>query len=114
MARSTEGILVAVSRVKELALPQRVVLVVGIGLCLLSAWSWWYLGSYAEDVQTAADFLRSSTGTAGTDPPPVDTYYVETSGGWQYLAVPVGLVVLWTSLSLWLLGPASEADQRGR
>lgn len=98
-----------------LALPQRVVLVVGIGLCLLCAWSWWYLANYADSVQTAADFLRTQTGISAADAPPGETYYVEaTSGGWQYLAVPVGLVVLWTAVSLWLLGPSSDAGRDDR
>lgn len=96
---------------RRLALPQRVVLVVGIGLCLLSAWSWWYSGNYADGVQTAADFLRSEAGAPASDVPPEETYYVVMSGGWQHLAVPVGLVVFWTAVSVWLLGPAREAGR---
>lgn len=96
------------SRLRTLALPQRVVLVVAIGLCLLCAWSWWYVGKYAESVQTAADFLGTQT-----DAPQVDTYFVVSSGGWEHFAVPLGLVVLWTGVSVWLLGAPPETSQKG-
>lgn len=82
-----------------------------MGLCLLSAWSRWYFGNYADSVQTAADFLRSQTGPPA-DVPPGETYYVVASGGWQHLAVPMGLVVLWTAASVWLLGPPETRQNR--
>lgn len=100
------------SRVRGLALAQRLVLVVGLGLCLLSGWLWWYSAAFADDVQTVQNLFRSEMAVSPEDDGSSDTYYGVTSGGWEHLAVPVGLVVLWTAASIWLLGPRDDADDR--
>ncbi|WP_436792695.1 hypothetical protein [Actinospongicola halichondriae] len=91
---------------RRMTMPQRVVLVVALGLLVVSGWAWWYFGevapvndgwfAYAPDQQT-------------------DTYwYATTRRPPEFLIVPVALVALWAAISIWLLGlrasPDSEAD----
>lgn len=94
------------SRVRSLAPPQRVVLVVGIGLCFLSGWVWWHLGGQT----TAASWFSYSPNAPPTEG--TDTVSVVTGRRWEDLAIPVGLVVSWTAVSFWLLGPPTDGDRR--
>ena len=104
------------STVRGLTLPQRVIIVVGLGLCLLAAWSWWFSGDVARTYPATSGWTSYEPGVLipeeGPSDASFDTYYVGTSGlGWQHLAVPLALIVLWTALSLWLLRPSE--DDRG-
>lgn len=74
---------------------QRVVIVVGLGAVLLLAGLWWYAG----EVWPGAGWSRFDLSTT-------DDYFVVVHRRWYHLGVPVGLVVLWAVVSVWLLGPS--------
>jgi hypothetical protein len=82
-----------------MTLGQRVVIVVGLGAVLLIAGLWWYAGEAWPGAGWLGDGLRST-----------DTYVVVVRRRWQHLGVPVGLVVLWVVVSVWLLGPSRPAE----
>lgn len=79
---------------------QRVVIVVGLGAVLLLAGLWWYAGEVWPRAGWPGDGLRST-----------DTYFVVVHRRWYHLGVPVGLVLLWVAVSVWLLGPARPTQE---
>lgn len=88
-------------RVRELTLPQRVAVVVGLGALLLVGWVWWYMGEF----HPAGGWFDYAP-----DSPQTDTYYVVRKRQPAHLAVPVIAVVLWTVVSVWLLGARDRAS----
>ena len=87
-------------RVRALALAQRVVLVVALGVVLL------VVGMYV-----ASDgFAGPPAGWFGYSPQSTDTYFVVRHYSIvRTLVAPVILVIIWTAVSIWLMGP--EAAQ---
>ena len=90
------------SVLRRTTIPQRVVLVVSLGLLLLSGWSWWYFGEVAQP---------NSGWFAYAPQQETDTYwYAVTERRLEFLIVPVVLVLLWAAVSIWLLGLRDDAD----
>lgn len=77
---------------------QRVVIVIGLGLALGVGWLWWY----AAEASRPADWFSYAPNTG--------TYFVVEDRQIEHLAVPLGLVILWSGASVWLLG-LRPADQ---
>ena len=88
----------------NMSMAQRVVAVIGLGAAMVVAWSWWHLGEFSQPADWFAYVPDSST---------MDTYYVVAQRRWEHLAVPLGLVVLWTVASIWLLAPRSTTEDGG-
>jgi hypothetical protein len=87
-------------RLRRMTVPQRVVIVVAIGLVLLGAWSWWYFGEIAASEggwMSYAPLTETST----------YAYVVERRRP-LYLIVPIVLIVAWASVSVWLLGSRTD------
>ena len=90
---------------RRLTTPQRVVLVVALGLLLLSGGAWWYLGEVTAPPGGWFAYEPSHQQT--------DTYwYVTTGRRAEFLVVPVALVLFWTATSLWLLGLRPDSPDR--
>lgn len=82
---------------------QRVVLVVALGLLLASGWAWWYFG---EVTRPDGGWFAYAPGQE------TDTYwYTVDERRIEFLVVPIALVLVWTALSLWLLGLGTGADE---
>lgn len=93
----------AVRRIRQLAMAQRIVLVVGLGLALLVGWLWWYLG----ELPPGAGWFAYAPNTFETD-----TYFIVARRPVERLVVPLVLLVGWTAVSVWLLGPSpSPTDE---
>ena len=85
----------------RLTLPQRVVLVVALGLFMVATWLWWYSGTLPADGWFAyAPNTQAST----------DTYFMVRDRQVEHLAIPLGLIALWTVVALWLLSPPVARD----
>lgn len=89
-----------------MSLPQRVVIVVAVGLAVLASWVWWYTGSApsADDWFAYAPDTQTST----------DTYYIVRDRQPEYLAIPLLLIILWSAFSLWLLAPSAHDSEESR
>ncbi len=83
------------SHLRRLTIPQRVVLVVGLGLALIAAWAWWYSG----DLGTSAGWFAYAPEVNQTD-----NYFVVRHRQPADLLIPLVLIGFWTALSAWLLG----------
>lgn len=79
---------------------QRIVLVVGLGAVLLVGWPWWYLA----ELPLGGGWFAYAPNTFETD-----TYFVVSHRRAAHLVVPLGLVVGWTAVSVWILGTAPRA-----
>lgn len=93
----------AVSVVRSLSLPQRIVVVVAVGLAFLAGWIWWYSG----DVPSSDGWFAYAPNTATA----TDTYHLVRERQPEHLAIPLVLIGVWTALSLWLLAPSSGAPE---
>lgn len=78
-----------------MSLPQRVVIVIAVGLAMLATWVWWYSGT-----------LTSGGGWFAYAPNTTETYFVVQGRQPEDLAIPLVLIGIWTGLSLWLLAPS--------
>lgn len=92
------------SHLRRLTVPQRVVLVVGLGLLLLATWAWWYSGK----LDPTAGWFAYAAEVRQTD-----NYFVVRHRQPSDLLLPVVLIGFWTAVSAWLLGlqsvdPAGE------
>lgn len=79
-----------------MSLPQRAVLVVAAGAALAVAWLWWYSGTLPAD----GGWFAYAPNTQVTD-----TDLVVRERQIEHLLIPLGMVAVWTALSLWLLAP---------
>lgn len=88
-------------RVRRLSGAQRVVIVVALGLALAVGWIWWYSGEVAPE----GGWFAYAPATGATD-----TYFVVHRRQLAHLLVPLALIGVWATVSLWLLGlrPADE------
>lgn len=91
------------SVVRSLSLPQRIVVVVAVGLAFLACWIWWYSG----DVPSSDGWFAYAPNTATA----TDTYYVVRDRQLEHLVIPLVLIGVWATLSLWLLAPSSAAPE---
>jgi hypothetical protein len=88
---------------RSLSVPQRVVIVVGLGIALLIGWVWWYIG----ELQNPGGWF-----TYGSPPAEswTDEYFVVRHRQPVHLAVALGLVIGWSAVSICLLGLRSPKD----
>jgi hypothetical protein len=84
-----------VSTLRSLSLPQRLVLVVGLGLGLFVACGWWYLG----ELQDTNGWFTTLPAVQSTD-----QYFVVRERQPEELLVAIAAVIFWTVASVWLLG----------
>ncbi len=92
-----------VSGLRFLSLPQRIVVVVAVGLAFLVGWIWWYSGDLPRSDGWFAYAPNTATAT--------DTYYVVRDRQPEHLVIPLVLIGVWAGLSLWLLAPSSGAPE---
>lgn len=83
------------SVLRRMSLPQRVVIVIALGLAMLATWVWWYSG-----------MAPSGGGWFAYAPNTTETYFVVHVRQPEDLALPLALIGIWTGLSLWLLAPS--------
>ena len=88
-------------RVRRLALAQRVVIVVGLGVLVA------YVGYYVM-----TDGFRAASGTWYAYAPDSSSVYVSVGhpNRTRLLVEPVALIVVWTAVSAWLVGGRSSND----
>ena len=83
-------------------LPQRVVLVVALGLAMAATWLWWYSGTFPAEGGWFAYAPNTQTAT--------DSYFVVRERQVEHLAIPLVLIGAWAGTSLWLLAsPTSRS-----
>lgn len=83
-----------------MTLPQRVVLVLALGLAMLVGWLWWYSGTLPAEGGWFAYAPNTQTAT--------DAYFVVRERQVEHLAIPLVLIGAWAALSLWLLAPPTS------
>lgn len=89
--------------VRRLAMAQRIVIVVAIGLALLTALAWWYSGEVAPNGNWFAYAPNTET----------STYFTVRRREAEHLIVPLLALLAWAGFSMWLLGPAPVDDHQG-
>lgn len=90
----------SVAVLRRMSLPQRVVLVVALGLVMLATWLW-YSGTLPADGWFA---VAPNTQTT------TDTYFVVRGRQVEHLAIPLVLIGAWAATSLWLLAPPASPE----
>lgn len=79
------------------------VVVVAFGLLLASTWSWWYFG---EVTPVDGGWFAYDAGTE-----PDTSWYTVQDRRPEFLVVPVALILVWASTSIWLFGLRDDEDE---